>query len=116
MVVHWAGEKSNVIVALARDSAGSTGPKTSSVRPSLPPGLGPDVSLLNRSSRPGLRVLRLRDHLLAGLGEVPAVGGQGQRRRRASHLAVLPQPRGQQAGQYRRRRLRANRSLATERS
>lgn len=33
MVVHWAGEKSNVIVALARDSAGSTGPKTSSVRP-----------------------------------------------------------------------------------
>ncbi|TNN01446.1 hypothetical protein fugu_010828 [Takifugu bimaculatus] len=31
MVVHWAGEKSNVIVALARDSAGSTGPKTSSV-------------------------------------------------------------------------------------
>lgn len=35
MVVHWAGEKSNVIVALARDSAGSSGPKTSSVsRPS----------------------------------------------------------------------------------
>lgn len=31
MVVHWAGEKSNVIVALARDSAGSSGPKTSSV-------------------------------------------------------------------------------------
>ncbi|XP_035241564.1 sortilin-related receptor-like [Anguilla anguilla] len=31
MVVHWAGEKSNVIVALARDSAGATGPKTSSV-------------------------------------------------------------------------------------
>lgn len=36
MVVHWAGEKSNVIVALARDSAGSSGPKTSSVsRPPL---------------------------------------------------------------------------------
>lgn len=32
MVVHWAGEKSNVIVALARDSAAATGPKTSSVR------------------------------------------------------------------------------------
>uniref|UniRef100_A0A3Q3EAT1 Sortilin-related receptor n=1 Tax=Labrus bergylta TaxID=56723 RepID=A0A3Q3EAT1_9LABR len=31
MVVHWAGEKSNVIVALARDSAGATGPKTSSI-------------------------------------------------------------------------------------
>uniref|UniRef100_A0A672I1R6 Sortilin-related receptor n=1 Tax=Salarias fasciatus TaxID=181472 RepID=A0A672I1R6_SALFA len=31
MVVHWAGEKSNVIVALARDSAGATGTKTSSV-------------------------------------------------------------------------------------
>ncbi|XP_039862395.1 sortilin-related receptor isoform X1 [Simochromis diagramma] len=31
MVVHWAGEKSNVIVALARDSAGTTGSKTSSV-------------------------------------------------------------------------------------
>uniref|UniRef100_A0A671NK63 Sortilin-related receptor n=1 Tax=Sinocyclocheilus anshuiensis TaxID=1608454 RepID=A0A671NK63_9TELE len=31
MVVHWAGEKSNVIVALARDSAGATDPKTSSV-------------------------------------------------------------------------------------
>lgn len=31
MVVHWAGEKSNVIVALARDSAGATGPRTSSV-------------------------------------------------------------------------------------
>ncbi|KAI4815796.1 hypothetical protein KUCAC02_005923, partial [Chaenocephalus aceratus] len=31
MVVHWAGEKSNVIVALARDNAGATGPKTSSV-------------------------------------------------------------------------------------
>lgn len=31
MVVHWAGEKSKVIVALARDSTGSTGPKTSSV-------------------------------------------------------------------------------------
>lgn len=35
MVVHWAGEKSNVIVALARDSVGSAGPKTSSV--STPP-------------------------------------------------------------------------------
>lgn len=31
MVVHWAGEKSNVIVALARDSAGTTESKTSSV-------------------------------------------------------------------------------------
>ncbi|MBN3300436.1 SORL protein, partial [Amia calva] len=31
MVVHWAGEKSDVIVALARDSAGAPGPKTSSV-------------------------------------------------------------------------------------
>ncbi|KAL4608616.1 sortilin-related receptor [Arapaima gigas] len=31
MVVHWAGERSNVIVALARDSAGSPGPKTSAV-------------------------------------------------------------------------------------
>nr|XP_061781469.1 sortilin-related receptor-like isoform X2 [Nerophis lumbriciformis] len=31
MVVHWAGEKSNVIVALARDSAGAPGPRTSSV-------------------------------------------------------------------------------------
>ncbi|MEQ2182932.1 Sortilin- receptor, partial [Goodea atripinnis] len=31
MVVHWAGEKSNVIVALARDSAAATGPKSSSV-------------------------------------------------------------------------------------
>ncbi|XP_023207184.1 sortilin-related receptor isoform X2 [Xiphophorus maculatus] len=31
MVVHWAGEKSNVIVALARDSTAATGPKTSSV-------------------------------------------------------------------------------------
>uniref|UniRef100_A0A3Q1ID25 Sortilin-related receptor n=1 Tax=Anabas testudineus TaxID=64144 RepID=A0A3Q1ID25_ANATE len=31
MVVHWAGVKSNVIVALARDSAGATGPKSSSV-------------------------------------------------------------------------------------
>lgn len=32
MVVHWAGEKSNVIVALARDSSGSSGPKSSSVK------------------------------------------------------------------------------------
>ncbi|XP_061538012.1 sortilin-related receptor isoform X2 [Phycodurus eques] len=31
MVVHWAGEKSNVIVALARDSVGAVGPRTSSV-------------------------------------------------------------------------------------
>lgn len=31
MVVHWAGEKSNVIVALARDSAGASDPKSSSV-------------------------------------------------------------------------------------
>ncbi|XP_031695233.1 sortilin-related receptor-like [Anarrhichthys ocellatus] len=31
MVVHWAGKRSNVIVALARDSAGAIGPKTSSV-------------------------------------------------------------------------------------
>lgn len=31
MVVHWAGEKSNVIVALARDSALATVPRTSSV-------------------------------------------------------------------------------------
>uniref|UniRef100_A0A673IES5 Sortilin-related receptor n=1 Tax=Sinocyclocheilus rhinocerous TaxID=307959 RepID=A0A673IES5_9TELE len=31
MVVHWAGEKSNVIVALARDSVGATDPKSSSV-------------------------------------------------------------------------------------
>ncbi|RVE64659.1 hypothetical protein OJAV_G00128190 [Oryzias javanicus] len=31
MVVHWAGEKSNVIVALARDSAAASGPKTSAV-------------------------------------------------------------------------------------
>ncbi|XP_036379298.1 sortilin-related receptor-like [Megalops cyprinoides] len=31
MVVHWAGEKSNVIVALARDSSGASGPRTSSV-------------------------------------------------------------------------------------
>uniref|UniRef100_W5MGE8 Sortilin-related receptor n=1 Tax=Lepisosteus oculatus TaxID=7918 RepID=W5MGE8_LEPOC len=31
MVVHWAGEKSNVIVALARDSTGALEPKTSSV-------------------------------------------------------------------------------------
>ncbi|XP_051965527.1 sortilin-related receptor-like [Xyrauchen texanus] len=31
MVVHWAGEKSDVIVALARDSIGATDPKTSSV-------------------------------------------------------------------------------------
>ncbi|XP_077396383.1 sortilin-related receptor [Festucalex cinctus] len=31
MVVHWAGEKSNVIVALARDSAGAVGPRNSSV-------------------------------------------------------------------------------------
>ncbi|XDV32386.1 hypothetical protein PO909_003231 [Leuciscus waleckii] len=31
MVVHWAGEKSNVIVALARDSVGAADPKTSSV-------------------------------------------------------------------------------------
>nr|XP_040048113.1 sortilin-related receptor [Gasterosteus aculeatus aculeatus] len=31
MVVHWAGKKSDVIVALARDSAGAIGPKTSSV-------------------------------------------------------------------------------------
>ncbi|KAM6959084.1 sortilin-related receptor [Aplochiton taeniatus] len=31
MVVHWAGEKSNVIVALARDSVGAMGPRTSSV-------------------------------------------------------------------------------------
>ncbi|KAI1903297.1 hypothetical protein AGOR_G00025750 [Albula goreensis] len=31
MVVHWAGEKSNVIVALARDRSGATGPKSSSV-------------------------------------------------------------------------------------
>lgn len=36
MVVHWAGEKSNVIVALARDSAGATGPKTSSVSSTHP--------------------------------------------------------------------------------
>ncbi|KAG9351664.1 hypothetical protein JZ751_022915 [Albula glossodonta] len=33
MVVHWAGEKSNVIVALARDRSGATGPKSSSVSP-----------------------------------------------------------------------------------
>lgn len=32
MVVHWAGEKSNVIVALARDSVGAIDPKPSSVR------------------------------------------------------------------------------------
>ena len=31
MVVHWAGEKSNVIVALARDSVGAIDPKPSSV-------------------------------------------------------------------------------------
>ncbi|XP_076146177.1 sortilin-related receptor [Alosa pseudoharengus] len=31
MVVHWAGEKSNVIVALARDSVGAVDPKPSSV-------------------------------------------------------------------------------------
>ncbi|XP_066518769.1 sortilin-related receptor isoform X1 [Hoplias malabaricus] len=31
MVVHWAGEKSNVIVALARDSVGATDPKSSSI-------------------------------------------------------------------------------------
>uniref|UniRef100_A0A8B9H7G1 Sortilin-related receptor, L(DLR class) A repeats containing n=1 Tax=Astyanax mexicanus TaxID=7994 RepID=A0A8B9H7G1_ASTMX len=31
MVVHWAGEKSNVIVALARDSVGAADPKSSSV-------------------------------------------------------------------------------------
>lgn len=31
MVVHWAGEKSNVIVALARDSVGAVGPRNSSV-------------------------------------------------------------------------------------
>ncbi|KAJ8401703.1 hypothetical protein AAFF_G00376740 [Aldrovandia affinis] len=31
MVVHWAGEKSNVIVALARDRSGILGPKKSSV-------------------------------------------------------------------------------------
>ncbi|XP_048838564.1 LOW QUALITY PROTEIN: sortilin-related receptor [Brienomyrus brachyistius] len=31
MVVHWAGERSNVIVALARDSAGASGPKMSAV-------------------------------------------------------------------------------------
>ncbi|XP_076833567.1 LOW QUALITY PROTEIN: sortilin-related receptor [Brachyhypopomus gauderio] len=31
MVVHWAGEKSDVIVALARDSIGASDPKSSSV-------------------------------------------------------------------------------------
>lgn len=31
MVVHWAGEKSNVIVALARDSLSLLGPKNSDV-------------------------------------------------------------------------------------
>lgn len=31
MVVHWAGEKSNVIVALARDSLSLLGPKNSNV-------------------------------------------------------------------------------------
>ncbi|XP_057695606.1 sortilin-related receptor [Corythoichthys intestinalis] len=31
MVVHWAGEKSNVIVALARDGAGADGPRDSAV-------------------------------------------------------------------------------------
>lgn len=31
MVVHWAGEKSNVIVALARDSLALTRPKSSDV-------------------------------------------------------------------------------------
>ncbi|MBN3275912.1 SORL protein, partial [Polyodon spathula] len=32
MVVHWAGERSKVIVALARDSVGAPGAKRSSVR------------------------------------------------------------------------------------
>lgn len=31
MVVHWAGEKSNVIVALARDSLALARPKSSDV-------------------------------------------------------------------------------------
>ena len=31
MVVHWAGEKSNVIVALARDSLSLLGPKNGDV-------------------------------------------------------------------------------------
>lgn len=105
MVVHWAGEKSNVIVALARDSTGSTGPRTSSVnapqwfRPaSHPPGPGRSTAVC--SSRPGLCVLRLRNHLHAGLRQVPAARGPRRRGGRGHHLPVLPQPCRQQAGRY----------------
>lgn len=46
MVVHWAGEKSNVIVALARDSLALARPKSSDV--SIGVALGPlgDMPLL----------------------------------------------------------------------
>lgn len=38
MVVHWAGEKSNVIVALARDSLAWARPKSSDVSIGVPLG------------------------------------------------------------------------------
>lgn len=40
MVVHWAGEKSNVIVALARDSLSLLGPKNSDVSTTACPSHG----------------------------------------------------------------------------
>lgn len=40
MVVHWAGEKSNVIVALARDSLSLLGPKNSDVSTAACPSRG----------------------------------------------------------------------------
>lgn len=43
MVVHWAGEKSNVIVALARDSLSLLGPKNSDVSTAVGPSHGASV-------------------------------------------------------------------------
>lgn len=60
MVVHWAGEKSNVIVALARDSLSLLGPKNSDVSntpwasPGAPSASGPGKVMVAAELQPGL--------------------------------------------------------------
>lgn len=60
MVVHWAGEKSNVIVALARDSLSLLGPKNSDVSntpwpcPGAPSASGPGKVMVAAELQPDL--------------------------------------------------------------
>lgn len=60
MVVHWAGEKSNVIVALARDSLSLLGPKNSDVSntpwasPGAPSASGPGKVMVAAELQPAL--------------------------------------------------------------